>query len=137
MNLEEVIHTRWAAVPALNNLLDSSRVMTGAYREQEEPEFPYGVIRTFEDKAAAANDRVLWDVQIEVIVSHRWDQYDAGKAIMDQVKLAFNRIRLALGDDATAVLIAPQSYQSIQDDDSGAWDFMLTLGCKVDTPLGV
>ena len=44
MNLEQTLHTRWAATSALTDLLPAARVMTGRY-EAETPTYPYAVIK--------------------------------------------------------------------------------------------
>ena len=49
MNLAEVIHQRWAAAAALENLLPASRVYTGM---SVDPATPYAVIAKLSDRPA-------------------------------------------------------------------------------------
>ena len=138
MDLARAIHTRWAADADLVALLPVARVMTGDYYE-DEPDFPYAVIRTTGDQpvAQANNGMAVDDVTLEIIVSHDADNYDELLAIVHRVKQAFNRADFNITDSCKVIDIERQWDYPIQDEATGHWDWVLIFSVRVYLPAGV
>jgi hypothetical protein len=133
MNLAQVIHQRWAADELLNGLLPASRVYTGM---SVDPTTPYAAISRQSDRPVAyLNDGSTVDrVGVRVQVFH--DNYDAGAAIVQQLRLAFHLAQFALsGSDK--VLSIQRSTDFERQDDDGVWEFVVDLNCTVYLTSGV
>lgn len=133
MNLEQVIHERWAAGDELNSLLPAERVKTGrsfggplpyatVVREQGRP-----VLRTHLGEA-------IDEVTLQISVWH--DNYDAGWAIAEGVKGTFDRsaFTLAGGD---RVLGMCRTQDMARQDKDGTWRFSIKFLVQVYLSSGV
>jgi len=138
MDLARAIHERWAADGDLNAALDAARVMTGTYLE-EEPAFPYAIIRTTGGRpvAQANNSSAVDEVQLEIIVSHDADNYDELLAIAHRVKQAFNRADFNISDSCKVINVERAWDYPIQDDDTRVWDWYMLFTVRVYLPAGV
>ena len=136
MDLARAIHTRWAADADLVALLPVARVMTGVYAE-DEPDFPYAVIRTTGDApvAQANNSMAVDEVTLEIIVSD--DDYDDLLAIVHRVKQAFNRADFDITDSCKVIDIERQWDYPVQDEDTLVWDWIIIFAVRVYLPAGV
>lgn len=138
MDLARALHERWAADGDLNAALDSSRVMTGNYYE-EEPDLPYAIIRMTGGVPVmqANNDCAVDEVQVEIIVSHDADNYDELLTIVHRVKQAFNRADFNLADSCKVIDMERAWDYPIQDDDTRCWDWYMLWTARVHLPVGV
>ncbi|MGO8690902.1 MAG: DUF3168 domain-containing protein [Thermoguttaceae bacterium] len=127
MNLAQVIHQRWAATAALDDLLPAARVFTGL---SVDTALPYAVISKesehpgdyYNDGAATAA------VGLRIQVFH--GQYDAGAAVMLQVKAAFDGSDFPLaGSDK--VLDMRRANDSERQSEDGVWQFLCDFQCTV------
>jgi hypothetical protein len=131
MNIGQVLHARWEADGTLNGLLPVAKVMTGNYFA-EDPVFPYGTIirpgDTTEgyDNEGAADERVT----VRVTVYHHRDSYDAGLAIADAVKSAFDRAAFDLFGSDKVLNMQRTGYVELQDEDDN-WFFVIDFTCMV------
>lgn len=139
MNLAQVIHQRWAAAEALNDLLPTSRVFTGL---SPDPTTPYAVITKADDSpggaggpAAYCNDGSAVDrVRVRIEVFH--DDRAAAAAIMHQIKVAFDRSDFALaGSDR--VVNMQRSHDSERQEKDGLWRLVIDFDCTVYLASGV
>jgi hypothetical protein len=133
MNLAQVIHQRWAADAALSSLLPASRVYTGM---SIDPTRPYAIITRQTDRPVACfNDGSTVDrVGVRVQVFH--DAYDAGAAVVHQIKLAFHLAEFALsGSDK--VFTMQRSNDSEHQNEDGVWQFVVDFNCTVYLASGV
>jgi hypothetical protein len=133
MNLAQVIHQRWAADAALSSLLPASRVYTGM---SIDPTTPYAVITRQSDRPAAYfNDGSTVDrIGVRVQVFHH--AYDAGAAVVHQLKLAFHLAEFPLsGSDK--VLTMQRANDSEQQNKDGVWQFVVDFDCTVYLASGV
>ena len=133
MNLAEVIHQRWAAAEALNNLLPASRVYTGI---SVDPTTPYAVISKESHRPAICyNDGSAVDtVGVRIQVFH--DNHDSGAAVLDQVKAALDRTDFALsGSDKVIDMQRSNDFQRQEED--GVWQFVIDFNCTVHLKSGV
>lgn len=148
MNLNEVIHTRWAADATLNGLLASTKFQTGIHFASDdedpprEPEFPYATLtRPGDTPEGWANDGSgLLDALVRITVYHDAPNYDEGLAIADAVKSCFNRTDFSLSGSDEVLNMQLAGYQEIQDTDEanyGAWFFVLDFNCQVYLAAGV
>ena len=133
MNLAQVIHQRWAADEALDNLLPAARVYTGM---SVDPTTPYAVITRQSDRPVAylSDGSTVDRVGLRVGVFH--DNYDAGAAIVHQVKVAFHLAQFALsGSDR--VINMQRSNDFEQQSADGVWEFAVDFDCTVYLTSGV
>ncbi len=127
MNLAQVIHQRWAAATALDDLLPASRVFTGVSVDST---MPYAVISKRSDRPAAYhNDGSALStvgVRIEVVD----DGYDSAAAVMEQVKAAFDRTDFALsGSDKVISMQRSNDFQ--RQEPEGVWRLVIDFVCTV------
>lgn len=119
MNLEQAIHERWAASDALNALLPAENLKTGRSFGDG---MPYATLARVENRTilrTSAGD-ALDEVRLRVNVWH--DEYDAGRAVAEEVKAAFDRGSFALsGNDRVVQMLRTNDFASQQED--GAWRF--------------
>ncbi len=119
MNLEQAIHERWAASDTLNALLPAENLKTGRSFGDA---VPYATIARMENRTilrTSAGD-ALDEVRLRVNEWH--DEYDAGRAVAEEVKAAFDRGSFALsGDDRVVQMLRTNDFASQHDD--GAWQF--------------
>jgi hypothetical protein len=133
MNLAQVIHQRWAANSALNNLLPAARVYTGL---SFDPAEPFAVISKEKDRPETyhSDGSAIDVVGLRIQVFH--DHYDAGAAIMHQIKTAFDRTNFDLaGSDK--VLNINRANDSERQTDDGVWQFTIDFDCTVFLAAGV
>ena len=133
MNLEQVIHQRWAACDALASLLPAENVKTG--RSFDDP-LPYATITRHRSRTAFRTNAgdALDEVTLRINVWH--DDYDAGRAIVGQLKAAFDRSDFALsGGDRVVQMRRTDDFASQHDD--GAWQFTIEFLVQVHLPSGV
>jgi len=119
LNLEQAIHERWAASDGLNALLPAENLKTGRSLGDA---MPYATIARLKNRTlfrTSAGD-ALDEVTLRVNVWH--DEYDAGRAVAEEVKAAFDRGSFALsGDDRVVQMLRTNDFASQHDD--GAWQF--------------
>jgi hypothetical protein len=133
VNLEQVVHQRWAASDALNSLLAAEHVKTG---RSFGAALPYATIARRGSRTAlrtSAGD-ALDEVTLRVNVWH--DQYDAGRAIVHQVKAAFDRTDFALAGGDRVVQMRRTDDSASQHSD-GTWQFTVDFLVQVHLPSGV
>jgi hypothetical protein len=133
MNLAQVIHQRWAANSALNNLLPAARVYTGL---SFDPSEPFAVISKEKDRPETyhSDGSAIDVVGLRIQVFH--DHYDAGAAILHQIKTAFDRTNFDLaGSDK--VLNIKRANDSERQTDDGVWQFIIDFDCTVFLASGV
>ena len=127
MNLEQAIHQRWAADPALTALLSADAVVTGTRGSRN---VPYATVHRKSNRTVLrtnAGDAV----DEATVVFHVWhDDYDAGRAILEQVKTAFDRsdFPLAAGD---RVIQMRRTADRAQQDDDGLWQLTVEFLVQV------
>lgn len=127
MKLSQVIHQRWAAATALDNLLPATRVCTGL---NADPTTPYAVIsKEGQSPESLHHDGSGVDeVKLRIQVYH--DNYDRAVAILEQIKVAFDRTSFDLsGSDRVLAMQRTGDFENQNDD--GLWhmviDFRLTV----------
>ena len=133
MNLEQVIHQRWAASGELVSLLPAENVKTG--RAFADP-LPYATITREKSRTVLrtnAGDAVD-EVTIRINVWH--DNHDAGWAVAEQVKAAFDRSEFALSGDDRVVQMCRSEDAASQDED-GTWLFTITFLVQVYLSSGI
>lgn len=127
MNLAQVIHQRWAAAAALNDLLPASRVYTGL---SVDPATPYAVIsKEGQSPGSLCHDGSGVDqVKLRIQVYH--ENYGEAAAIVEQLKAAFDRTRFDLSG-ADRVLFMQRTDDFENQNEDGLWrmvvDFRLTV----------
>lgn len=133
MNLAQVIHQRWAAAEALNDLLPAASVYTGT---SVDPTTPYAVISKQSDRPEAKlNDGSAVDtIVVRIEVFH--DNRDAGAAIVHQVKAAFDRTDFALAAGDKVINMQRSNDHETQEKD-GVWKFAVDFNCTVHLASGV
>ena len=133
MNLAQVIHQRWAANSALDNLLPATRVYTGL---SFDPVRPFAVISKESDKPETyqSDGAAIDSVGLRIQVFH--DHYDAGAEIVHHIKAAFDRTAFDLaGSDK--VLNIERSNDSERQTGDGVWQFTVDFNCTVYLASGV
>jgi len=133
MNLAQVIHQRWAADSALDNLLPATRVYTGL---SFDPARPFAVISKESDKPETyqSDGAAIDAVGLRIQVFH--DHYDAGAEIVHQIKAAFDRTAFDLaGSDK--VLNIERGNDSERQTNDGVWQFTIDFNCTVYLASGV
>ena len=133
MNLIEVIHQRWAAATALNDLLPSTRVFTGM---SVDATMPYAVItKETERPLTRHHDGSAIDlVAVQVRVFD--ENYDAGAAVMHEVKTALDHTNFALSVSDRVLGMQRTNDQENQTED-GVWQFTIDFNCTVYLESGV
>ena len=127
MNLAEVLHQRWAATEALNDLLPASSVHTGPGVARTTPA---AVITKRSDRPDSyLNDgSSLNTVGVRIQIFH--DSYDSAVAVLDQIRTAFDRTEFALsGDDKVVNMRRANDFEDRQDD--GTWRLVIDFDCTV------
>jgi hypothetical protein len=133
MNLAKYLHLRWADVPELNELLPVEKVFTGM---SSDPAPPYAAISKESERPftrhndGSAIDKVVMRIQ----VFH--DEYDAGAAVLHEIKSAFERAAFDL-DDGDKVLDMLRIDDTEKQLDAGTWQFSVDFQCLVYLPEGV
>ena len=133
MNLLEVLHTRWAAAVALEALHPATSVFTG---QSFDPTLPFVVIeKNNEAPDIYANDGMAVDsVGVRFQVFH--DNHDLGAAILQQIKVAFDRSEFDLsGSDAVENMTRTNDFE-IQEDGQ-TWRFVIDFNCMTYLSAGV
>jgi hypothetical protein len=127
MNLEQVIHQRWAESDSLASLLLADRVKTGRSFGHS---LPYATLtRTRAQTAFRTNaGDALDEVRLRIDVWH--DDYDAGRAIVEQVKATFDRGDFAL-DGGDRVVQMRRTDDSASQHADGAWQFTVEFLAQV------
>ena len=127
MNLTEIIHQRWAAASALNDLLPVSRVTTGIGADAT---LPYAVIAKRSDRPMTRHhDGSSIDV-VRVRISVFDDNHDSAAAVTEQIKTAFDRTTFDLsGSDRVLDMQRSNDYQ--RQDDDAVWEFVIDFDCTV------
>lgn len=138
MNLSKAIHARWAADSTLNDLLDSSKLVTGTHLADDIGAVwatvnfsggPY-VERYGNATKAVASPGVDFHV-------HHDTSYDTCKAIMDAVYAAFNNVDFSMdGADKVTMMRADVVPTEEQDPETGEWDFTASFTAQVYLPNG-
>jgi hypothetical protein len=133
MNLAQVIHQRWAAAEALNDLLPAARVYTGLSVDLT---MPFAVISKQSDRPVSrCNDGSAVDtIGVRIQVFH--DDYDSAAATVQQVKAVFDQSSFALaGGDR--VITMQRADDSEQQEEDGVWRMVIDFNCTVYLADGV
>lgn len=132
MNLEQVIHQRWAASESLCSLLPAGSVKTGRSLAGS---VPYVSVARLGNRTAfrANSGEALDEVTVRINVWH--DDYDAGRAILEQVKAAFDRSDFALSGGDRVVQMRRTKDSASQHDD-GTWQFSVEFLVQIHLPSG-
>ena len=127
MNLEEAIHQRWAASEALAALLPADGVKTGRSLDDA---VPYATLTRRANRTAFRTNAgdALDEVSLRIDVWH--DDYDAGRAIVHQVKAAFDRSDFELSGGDRVVQMCRTDDSASQHDD-GVWQFTIDFLAQV------
>lgn len=127
MNLSQIIHQRWAAATALDDLLPATRVSTGL---NVDPTTPYAVIskESQSPESLHHDGSGVDEVKLRIQIYH--DHYDRAVAILEQIKVAFDRTSFDLsGSDRVLFMQRTGDFENQNDD--GLWrivvDFRLTV----------
>lgn len=133
MNLEQAIHQRWAESEPLESLLSAAKLSTG---HSGPGAAPYAAIAIENERprvrtnAGAAVDQVALTV-------HIWhDDYNAGRAVVEQVSAVFDRWGFSLAGEDRAVRMRRISQSSSQHDD-GMWQFTVMFVIDIYFAVGV
>ena len=121
MNLEQVIHERWAAAEELESLLPAENVKTGRSFGDS---VPYATITRIKGRPVARTNAgdALDEVTLRISLWH--DDYDSGWAVAEAVKAAFDRSAFALaGEDRVVQMCRTQDAASQSED--GTWKFTI------------
>ena len=127
MNLAEVLHQRWAATEALNDLLPAASVHTGPGVERT---MPAAVITKQTDRPDVylSDGSSLNTVGVRIQVFH--DSYDSAVAVVEQIRTAFDRTEFDLsGDDKVINMRRANDFEDRQDD--GTWRLVIDFDCTV------
>jgi hypothetical protein len=132
VNLEQVIHQRWAASEGLNSLLPADRVKTG---RSFDASVPYASIARQGNRTAFRTNSgdALDEVALQIDVWH--DDYDAGRAIVDQIEATFDRSDFALAGGDRVVQMRRTGDAASQHDDA-TWQFTIEFLVQVHLPSG-
>jgi hypothetical protein len=133
MNLIQVIHERWAAAAALNNLLPAARLCTGISGDAA---LPRATLNKQSDKPTTyADDGSAIDaVVLRFVVFHA--RYAEAAEIVHQMKVAFDRSTFALaGGDQVQKMERVNDFETQFDD--GAWQMTIDFQCTVYLAAGV
>jgi predicted lysophospholipase L1 biosynthesis ABC-type transport system permease subunit len=133
VTLEQAIHARWAATPALNSLLPADRVRTGAFHGEGTP------YATLERKSSRTVFRTnAGDALDEVALAiHVWHtSLDAARAILQQVKAAFERSALDL-DGGDRVVQVRRVAESARQHENNVWQLTVELAASVYLASGI
>ena len=132
MNLEQVIHQRWAATETLNALLPAENVKTGRSLDGATPYATIARLKSRTRLRTNAGD-ALDELTLRVCVWH--DEYDAGRAVADEVKATFDRSAFTLaGGDRVVQMLRSDDFASQHDD--GLWQFTTEFLVQVYLPSG-
>ena len=132
MNLEQVTHQRWAASETLNGLLPAEKLKTGRSFGDS---LPYATVTRLKNRTRFRTNAgdALDEVTLRINVWH--DNYDAGRAIVEQVKATFDRSNFALsGGDRVVQMLRTDDSASQHDD--GTWQFTIEFLVQVYLPSG-
>ncbi len=133
MNLLEVLHDRWEAAAALEALLPAASVFTG---QSFDATLPFAVIEKNSEFADMyANDGMAVDsVGVRFQLFHA--NHDLGAAIIQQIKVAFDRSEFDLsGSDAVENMTRTNDFE-IQEDGQ-TWRFVIDFNCMTYLSAGV
>jgi hypothetical protein len=127
MNLAQMLHQRWAAAEALNDLLPASRVYTGM---SVDATTPYAVISKEHDRPLGFhNDGSAIDsIGVRFEVFHQ--DYDAALAIMEQIKKTFDRSDFTLAGGDKVISMQRLNDFEVQEND-GLWRLVIDFNCTV------
>jgi hypothetical protein len=132
VNLEQVVHQRWAASEDLSSLLPAGNVKTG---RSFDGSVPYASIARLGNRTAFRTNAgdALDEVMLRINVWH--DDYDAGRAIMEQITATFDRSDFALSG-ADRVIQMRRTDDSASQHDDGTWQFTVEFLVQVHLPSG-
>lgn len=111
MNLEQAIHERWATASPLYTRLPAASVRTGLCHDVGTPraEIRRKSSRTlFHTNAFDAVDEVL----VAIDVWH--DDHDAGRALLDEIRVAFDRLAFNLDEGRRAIQMRCLQTSTVQ-----------------------
>lgn len=133
MNLLQVIHERWAAATALNDLLPASRVHTGVCTSPETPRA--AILKTSDKPDAYGTDGSAVDiVGLRIVVYH--EHHAEAAAIIHQIKSAFDRKSFTLaGSDQVQMMQRTNDFEEPLD--NGHWRMTIDFHCTVYLAAGV
>jgi hypothetical protein len=133
VNLEQAIHQRWAASTSLAALLPAGNVKTG--RASSGP-MPYATIARERNRTVFRTNAgdALDEAEVAIDVWH--DDYDAGRAIADQLTAAFDQSSFSLAG-ADRVVQMRRIEDSASQDAGGVWRFSTHFLVRVHLPSGI
>ena len=133
MNLEQVIHQRWAASEGLSSLLPAESVKTGRSLADATP---YATITRLGSRTAFRTNAgdALDEVTLRINVWH--DDYDAGRAVLEQLKATFDCSDFALSGGDRVIQMRRTEDSASQHDD-GTWQLTVEFLVQVHLPSGV
>lgn len=132
MNLEQAIHLRWAATNALADLLPAERVKTGRSLGHAVPYLT--LARTSSKPALSSNSGdSLDEVVLRFDLWH--DDHDLGRAIVEQIEIAFHRVDFSLAGQDRVVSMRRVDRADRQHDD-GVWQFTVEFLVLLLLPYG-
>jgi hypothetical protein len=127
MNLAQMIHQRWAAAESLCALLPVDRVSTGMSAGAARP---FAIISKESDRPLEyCNDGSSFGsvgVRIRVFADH----YDAAIAVVQQIKVVFDRAAFSLSN-GDKVVHMQRSDDSERQNDNGTWEMTIDFQCTV------
>jgi hypothetical protein len=127
VELEQAIHQRWAASPALEALLPAAKLTTGLARGET---LPYATLARTGGRVTLRTNSgdTVEEVSLRFHVWH--GDYDAGSAIVGQVLAAFESSDFALASGARVVQMRRTTLAATQQDD-GDWQFAIEFLAQI------
>ena len=133
MNLDQVIHQRWAATPALDGLLPAERVYTGM---SVDPTLPYAVLSKESERPGDYHNDGSATAAVGLRIQVFAGQYRSGADILHQLKAAFDHGDFPLSGADKVVDMQRLNDFGRQSDD-GVWQFTCDFLCTVYLAAGV
>ena len=133
MNLLEVIHERWAATAALDDLLSAERVFTGVNVQRD---VPYAAIRKRADRPLSRHNdgSAASKAALRLEIFHH--DHDAALAILHQVAAAFDSAAFDLADGDKVLDMRRVDDWQTQGDDR-VWQLTVDFNCTIHLAAGV
>jgi hypothetical protein len=133
MDLERAIHERWAAAAGLAAILPAERFTTGLAHAAG---FPYATCERTACRTLLRTSSGDAVDEADLTIRVRHEDYDAGRAIAEQVKAAFDRSDFPLTGGDRAIQMRCVDDSARQHDD-GAWEFLVAFRVQVHLAQGV
>lgn len=133
MDLEQAIHQRWAADETLAALLPAASLTTG---RPGDANLPYATVNRLRNQALVRTNagNSLDEATLQINVWH--DNYDSGRAIVEQVKVVFDRSNFDLPGGGRVIQMK-RAEDSAEHHADGLWQFTILFLVQVDLPSGI